>query len=158
MGTPLLEKKNVKTIVGYLSQALADLYLLYLKTQNFHWNIEDRRFISLHKFLEEQYEALAESVDVVAERIRFFNVPTPATMKQFLELTSLKETSARLTGDQMLRELLSDHEKIANSMRPKIDELVALTDQGSADMFIDFLRFHEKTIWMLRSHLSDKEK
>ena len=43
-----LKKKPVK-VVEALSHLLADTYILYLKTQNFHWNVTGENFVTLHK-------------------------------------------------------------------------------------------------------------
>jgi starvation-inducible DNA-binding protein len=57
-------------VVEILSTLLADEYLLYTKTRNYHWNVEGMQFNDLHKFFEAQYEALDEVIDDVAERAR----------------------------------------------------------------------------------------
>jgi starvation-inducible DNA-binding protein len=50
-----------------LAHLLADTYLLELKTQNFHWNIEGPQFYHLHLLLETQYIDLQTAGDVIAE-------------------------------------------------------------------------------------------
>lgn len=149
-----LESKALKTIIKLLSVTLADTYVLYLKTQNFHWNIIDPRFASLHKFLEEQYEALAEAVDEVAERIRKLGGRSPGSFKQFLELATLKEQDSDhpVSGDEMLKILLQDHESVIRNLRKGIEEANGLHDDGTGDLLIDNIRFHEKAAWMIRSH------
>ena len=146
-----MSEKNLKQAVEILSLLLANTYVLYLKTQKFHWNVVDQRFYSLHKMFEEQYEQLAEAIDVIAERIRMLEHPTPATMKEFLKLATLKETDNVPGAQQMIRTLVN--EQIIREIRPKIAELTELHDDGSADMLIGRIREHEKTAWMLRSHL-----
>lgn len=135
------------------AQLLADTYLLYTKTQNFHWNVVDPRFFQLHKFFEEQYEELAEALDIIAERIRMLGARTPGAMQQYLELSNLEESTEELSADQMLRQLSDDHTFIADTLRSSIEETSRLGDEGTADMMINRLRAHEKTIWMLQSHL-----
>lgn len=136
-----------------LAQLLSDTYLLYVKTQNFHWNIVDPRFYALHKMLEEQYEELAEAVDMIAERIRALGLKAPGSMRQFLEMTMLEEAGNNLSGNAMLEQLFSDHQAIARSLYTHIEESSKLGDEGTADLFIQRLRAHEKTAWMLRSLL-----
>lgn len=154
MATKLgIAEKNAKKIAQELSLVLANTYIIYLKTQKFHWNVVDQRFYSLHKMFEEQYEMLAEAVDIIAERIRMLEYPTPATMKDFLKIATIKETENFPNGQQMIRILLNDHEQIIREIRPKIAEFVDMHDDGSSDMLIARIREHEKTAWMLRSHL-----
>ena len=64
-------------IAEQLSILLADTYLLYLKTHNYHWNVTGRLFQTLHLMFETQYTELASAVDIIAERIRALGVHAP---------------------------------------------------------------------------------
>lgn len=153
MKTAPLDQDTRQEVMSILSQLLADTYILYTKTQNFHWNVVDPRFYQLHKFFESQYEELAEALDVIAERIRMLGGRAPASMHQFIELSSLEESTEELSGNQMLQQLAEDHNFLADSLRFSIDEASKLGDEGTADMMINRLRSHEKNRWMLESHL-----
>lgn len=148
-----LAEKNIKKITDELSILLANTYILYTKTQKFHWNVVDERFYMLHKLFEEQYEELAEATDTIAERIRMLERKTPATLKEFLELATIKETDSYPNGQQMVRILLNDHETIIREIRSKIEVFNEMGDEGSGDLLIQRIRAHEKTAWFLRSHL-----
>ena len=65
-------------VVEILGRLLADEYLLYTKTRNYHWNVVGLQFHDLHKLFEAQYEELDDYVDDVAERIRAVGRPHPA--------------------------------------------------------------------------------
>ncbi len=146
-----LEESVRKQIAHKLNLILADTYILYTKTQNFHWNIIDPRFYSLHLFFEKQYEELAEAIDEIAERIRMLGEQAPGSLKQFLEMTSIKESSALLHAPQMTKELLDGHESMIRYLREIIDLASKLGDEGTADLLIQRLRAHEKHVWMLSS-------
>jgi len=143
----------VKTICATLGRILANTSLLYTKTQNYHWNIEDPRFIALHKMLEEQYESLSGFVDEFAERIRMLGEKSPATMKEWLQLGTIQEGKSNLSGDEMLRDLAESHESAGVALREGVREAESLGDPGTADLMIEALRDHEETAWFLRSHL-----
>jgi len=149
-----LDKKACQKIAATLSQALANTYLIQIKSQNFHWNVVDPRFHMLHDFFQEQYEALFEAVDIIAERIRILGQKSPGSLREFLDLSTLDEADVNLTGDEMLQNLLSDHESVVGSLRDMVKEAQEFGDEGTADLLIDRLRFHEKTAWMLRSHIA----
>lgn len=153
MKTPAKKSLSNPKVVKHIAQLLADTYILYIKTQNFHWNVEDPRFYFLHKMLEEQYEQLAEAVDVIAERLRGLEERSPGSMKEFLALTTLKEASGKYTGNQMIENLLHDHTIIITYLHQFITEANDSHDDGTADLCIDRIREHEKTAWILRSHL-----
>jgi len=146
---------NEKKIAKGLSSFLADSYVLYLKTQNFHWNVEGEGFYFLHKMFQEQYEDLAEAVDLIAERIRGLKLKSPGSMKEFLELSRIKEALGSEGSSDMILKLTEDHEKIIESLRSLINEAASEHDEGTVDMYVERLRVHEKTAWMLRSHLQN---
>jgi len=57
-----------------LQNLLANTYGLYFATHNYHWNVEGVQFVDLHKLFDEQYNALFQAIDVIAERIRALGV------------------------------------------------------------------------------------
>ncbi|CUI16347.1 putative DNA protection during starvation family protein [Candidatus Protochlamydia naegleriophila] len=144
-----------KQIAQFLNLILADTYILYVKTQNFHWNIVDPRFYALHQFLEKQYEELAEAIDELAERIRILGERAPGTLKQFLDMTSYKESNGDENSDDMLQQLFEDHEAMCRHLRERIERSNELGDHGTTDLLTKRLSVHEKSAWMLRSHLSN---
>lgn len=156
MASATLEKSALKESAKELSFLLADTYLLYLKSQNFHWNVEDPRFHSLHEFFEEQYEELAEAVDTIAERIRGLGEKAPASFEAFLSLTRLEESPSTLSGNEMLEALLKDHVALADSLRGLVEYADKLGDPGTSDLAVNRLRVHEKSAWMIRSHLTKR--
>jgi starvation-inducible DNA-binding protein len=149
-----LDAKTRGQAVKLLSAILADQHVLYAKTRNFHWNLTGHRFHTLHAFFETQYEALAESIDQTAERIRMLGAPSPGSMKEFLALATLAEApGALISGDQAIAALRDDHEAAARGLRKAVDALDEAGDAGSADFLTGLLQSHEEAAWMLRSFL-----
>lgn len=141
-------------VVNRLGQFLANTYVIYVKTQNFHWNIEGEGFYFLHKMLEAQYEELAEAVDEIAERLRALNRKAPGSMRDFLELSTVEEAApGEYTAQEMIQQLVNDHSSLIRDLHRDIEEANKRRDDGTADLFIQRLRAHEKTAWMLKSHL-----
>ncbi|KAF3362241.1 hypothetical protein PHSC3_001208 [Chlamydiales bacterium STE3] len=156
MNTSLaLEETTTKQISSDLAICLADTYLVYTKTQNFHWNVRDPRFHSLHLFFEEQYKALAEAIDELAERIRMLDAKSPGSLSAFLDLTRLDDAKDNLSADEMLKQLLQDHQSIIQWIRPAISKMANLGDEGTADLLVQRLRAHEQAAWMLKSHFKN---
>lgn len=135
-----------------LNRLLADEHVLYVKTRNAHWNVEDRDFHALHKFFEEQYTALEGMIDEVAERVRNLGHYALGSMTEFLEVTHLSEDfRSKNDGPGYIKALLLDHEAVIINCRKNIDQLQA--DQGTADFITGLMEQHEKMAWMLRAHL-----
>jgi starvation-inducible DNA-binding protein len=150
-----LTPKNLKGVTDLLSNILADAVILYTKTRKFHWNVSGNSFMELHRLFEEQYDKLAESIDEIAERINKLGTKTPGTMKEFLDMGSLKEAPGRYPGQkEMLKELLSDHESVVVALRKAIDDCDdKYKDKGTSDFLTDLMKQHETIAWTLRRYL-----
>jgi starvation-inducible DNA-binding protein len=143
---------GVQQIAGLLNAILADEFNLRLKTKNFHWNVTGPHFSEYHKLLDDQAEMLEEIIDDTAERVRALNVHSVGSMEEYLEHTRLTENTGRNVQDQdMLKELLSDHEAIIRQLRKDIETCEQLGDAGNADYLTATMEAHEKMAWMLRA-------
>ena len=142
-------------VLSLLDLVLADEYVLYTKTRNFHWNVVGPRFNDMHKFFEGQYEILDGHVDAVAERSRALGGRALGSLKEFLAAARLKESVGRTMKETvMLAELLRDHEALIRTLRADVDATTGLGDAGTADFLTGLLTEHEKMAWMLRSFLA----
>jgi starvation-inducible DNA-binding protein len=139
-----------------LNSFLADLHVLYIKTRKFHWDVAGPSFKEYHEFFEEQYTAIEEEIDLVAERVRQLGGRPVATMKDFLEQTSLKEDyDGHIDTPEMFKRLLADHEQIIRELREDVETTdEKLNDAGTADFLTGLMEEHEKHAWMLRKYLS----
>ncbi len=149
-----LDPNTVSEIAKRLSRFLADTSVLYIKTLNFHWNMVGPQFFMYHKLLQEQYEEMAEAIDDLAERIRGLGHPAPGSMKDFLELATLKESTSPLSQDEMVNSLIKDHESLESQLHEQIAFTEEALDQGTADLLVERIRFHSKQAWLLRSNVS----
>jgi starvation-inducible DNA-binding protein len=136
-----------------LSRVLADTYSLYLKTHNFHWNVEGPMFNTLHLMFMDQYTELWTALDAVAERIRSLGFPAPGTGKEFSKLTSIEETEGVPEALDMVRLLVAGHEAVARTARQVFPAAEKAGDESTCDLLTQRLQIHEKTAWMLRSLL-----
>jgi len=153
----VLDRGNAQQIIQGLSQTLANTFTITLLTKNFHWNVIDPRFIMLHELWDKQYEELSDAIDELAERIRKLKGRTPASLQEYINMTTIAENDTQLTANEMILQLLRGHEKIIKHIRPLIEESQKFGDEGTGDLYIQRLRSHEKMAWMLRSHLVDIE-
>ena len=150
-----LKESSRSKVLAVLDPVLADEYVLYTKTRNFHWNVVGPHFNDMHKFFEAQYEILDGHVDAVAERSRALGGRALGSLKEFISAARLKESVGRtLKEEVMLAELLRDHEALIRTLREDVDETARLGDAGTADFLTGILEEHEKMAWMLRSFVS----
>lgn len=136
-----------------LSRVLADIYVLYMKTHAFHWNVEGPMFQTLHVLFEEQYTELWQALDEVAERIRALGEKAPGTYAEFRKLARIEETEGAPAARDMIRLLLEGRELLAQSSRELLPQAQEAGDEVTAGLLTDRLTVDEKTAWMLRSML-----
>ena len=140
-------------IVESLSTVLADAYMLYLKTHNFHWNVTGPMFQTLHVMFQEQYTELWNALDDIAERIRALGHFAPATYKRYAELSNITEEPEVLSSKEMIRQLVEGNEILIRTLRAGVKVADELDDFPTADMLTTRMEVHEKNAWMLRSFL-----
>ncbi len=148
-----IDETDRKAIADGLSRLLADSYTLYLKTHNYHWNVEGPMFNTLHLMFETQYTELALAVDLIAERIRALGEPAPGSYRQYAALTSITEDDDAPDATEMIRRLVQGQETVVRTARSVFPAAEAANDEPTADLLTQRMQQHEKTAWMLRSML-----
>jgi starvation-inducible DNA-binding protein len=146
-----IDEKERKQVCKGLSKLLADSYLLYLKTQNYHWNVTGRMFQPLHTLFEDQYTDLAQAVDDIAERIRALGEFAPGSFSAFSKVTTIKEENAIPTAEEMIHNLVTGNEAVVKTAREIINLCEDAEDEVTIDLMVERMQKHEKNAWMLRS-------
>jgi starvation-inducible DNA-binding protein len=149
-----LKEKARKTAAEALYVVLASTYGLYLKTQGFHWNVTGPLFPQLHAQFGEQYEALSEAIDEIAERIRALGHAAPASFELMRKNSKVKDENGTPKAEKMVAELLADHETLVRLARETKDIVEGVGDAESGDLMVERMQEHGKTAWMLRSQLA----
>ena len=149
-----INTEDRQRIASGLSKLLADSYTLYLKTHNYHWNVEGPQFNTLHLMFEGHYTELATAVDEIAERIRALGVKAPGSYSEFNAITSIKEASGEESAEEMIRQLVIGQETVARTAREASEAAADASDEPTADLLTQRMQIHEKNAWMLRSMLA----
>jgi starvation-inducible DNA-binding protein len=154
-----IEDTDRQGVVDILNRVLADEYVLYTKSRNYHWNVVGIHFQPLHTLFQSQYEELDEIIDDVAERARSLGGRAAGSMAEFLQLTRLQEAPPKIVpAEVMLSDLTEDHERIIRGLRVSLEmSHEKYNDAGTSDFLTGLMERHEKMAWMLRAHLSSPE-
>ena len=140
-------------IVHGLSKLLADTYVVYLKTHNFHWNVEGPMFQTLHQMFMEQYTETWNAIDLIAERIRSLGEYAPGTYREYSKLARIKETDGVPKAEEMVKLLIEGQEAIVRTAREVLPLADEANDEPTLDLLTQRMQIHEKNAWMLRSLL-----
>ena len=148
-----LADQSRKSVIDVLNVLLADEYVLYTTTRNYHWNVVGPQFHDLHKFFESQYGELDDVVDEVAERVRALGGKALGSLTEFLKQTRLKEHPEKsVNALEMVKNLLLSHEAIIQSLRVDLESCgEKFHDSGTNDFLTGLMERHEKMAWMLRA-------
>ncbi len=150
-----LSEEQRQGVIELLNKDLSDAYLLLIKTKKYHWDVTGPQFRTLHQLWEEQYQALTESVDSIAERVRTLGGYPVGTAEGFLKMASIKEHAGDVpAATDMVANLVEDHEQIIRNLRDHVDQSSEkFSDEGTADFLTALMEAHEEMAWMLRSFI-----
>lgn len=142
-------------IANGLTGALADSYVLMIKTQGVHWNVVGPLFQPIHEMTEAQYADLFAAIDTLAERIRALGHLAPVAFTDMISQAELSEETAAGKAADMVRTLVAGHEVLARRMRDLAELAADHRDGATEDLANSRMDFHEKAVWMLSAVIAE---
>ncbi|CAH0346787.1 DNA starvation/stationary phase protection protein [Bacillus sp. CECT 9360] len=143
-----------KELVKVINKEISNFSLLYTKLHNFHWFVNGPHFFELHTKLEELYNESSTNIDELAERLLAMEEKPVATIKEYMELTTLEEATGKEKTDDMVQSVINDFEKVSK----EFDEAIELSDKAedvvTSDMLTGMKKSLNKHSWMLRAYLA----
>ncbi|MDG1286884.1 MAG: DNA starvation/stationary phase protection protein [Rickettsiales bacterium] len=136
-----------------LKAVLADSYTLYLKTQNYHWNVTGPHFASLHVLFEQHYTELTMAIDEIAELIRGLGEKAPGSFEAFQEISTIASGDVNASAEQMVKELAADQLAVSKTVQAALEAAQAAEDEVVIGALTERLTVHRKNAWMLKSSL-----
>ncbi|TAH03597.1 MAG: DNA starvation/stationary phase protection protein [Sphingobacteriales bacterium] len=153
-----LNENDVVELVDHLNTLLANYQVHYQKLRGCHWNVKGNDFFTLHVKFEELYNNAQLTIDELAERILTLGKSPYSTFADYIKVAKIKEIETEnIAADKMVEAILDDFKTLIALEREVIENAAETTnDEGTADMIIGFMKFKEKTSWMLRAWLGTK--
>jgi len=145
-----MEVQLMEEITNPLKIAFADTYALYVKAQNYHWNVEGPMFPMYHDFFGKIYQEIGGSIDLFAEEIRAAGAYTPGSFGRFLDLTSIEDEVFIIPPDRMVAILYDDNAKVLGSLTIARNAAENAKAYGLVNFLEERLDRHQKHAWMLR--------
>lgn len=140
----------MKELMNNLNQFLADLNVLHRKLQNFHWNIKGKEFFVLHSKLEEYYDGVADEIDEVAEQILMMGGQPLGRMKDYLEISKLKEAeNQKISASEVMESVLADFAYCRDSLRAIKKQADEHNEYEVSALADSMMAGYNKAIWML---------
>lgn len=140
-----------KQVVDVLNKQVANWSVLFTKLHHFHWYIEGPEFFTLHEKFEVYYDEAAEYIDELAERVLSIGGKPVSTMKEYLELSSIQESSGETSAKDTVLATIADFETVVKESKLGMEIAQEHGDEASSDMLLGIVASLEKHLWMLRA-------
>jgi len=140
-------------LVSVLNKQIANWSVLYTKLHNYHWYVKGGQFFTLHVKFEEFYNEAGIHVDELAERLLAIGGKPAATMKEYLEISSIKEASGNESADEMVESIINDFSIIIGELKEGMSFADENNDETTGDMLLAIHSGLEKHVWMLTAFL-----
>jgi starvation-inducible DNA-binding protein len=137
-------------IAGALTALLADVFVLYLKTKNFHWHMSGPHFRDYHLMLDEQGEQIFAMTDDIAERARKIGGTTIRSIGHIAGVQRLLDNDAMfVTPADMLAELRDDNLTLVSLMKETHELCDEHGDIATASLIENWVDEAERRAWFL---------
>ncbi|PAF50597.1 Dps family protein [Helicobacter sp. 13S00477-4] len=144
----------MKTI-ELLKQLQADSIVLFMKVHNFHWNVKGSDFYHTHKATEKIYEEFADMFDDIAERIVQLGEKPVVTLSEAIKTAKVKEeTKTNFKSNEVFKDILKDYEYLEKEFKKLSEHADKDNDKVTAAYADENTAKLQKSIWMLKAHLS----
>ncbi len=151
LATPTgLGSNATRDLAGALNALLADMFVLYMKTKNFHWHVSGPHFRDYHLLLDEHATQIYDTTDAIAERVRKIGGTTIRSIGHVGRLQRLDDNNADyVTPQDMLAELREDNKQLVASMRETHNLCEEHEDVATASLIEVWIDEAERRVWFL---------
>jgi starvation-inducible DNA-binding protein len=153
-----LTQEQVQAVTQVVNPLIADALALYIKTKNFHWHLSGSHFRDYHLLFDEHADAIFESIDLMAERVRRVGGTTIRSIGHISKLQTIQDDNDDFVPPgEMVRRLLDDNAHIAKSIRAAIEVCEKNKDLATANRLEEILDATERRKWFLYEVLQGEE-
>jgi starvation-inducible DNA-binding protein len=142
--------------VAILNHTVADLFDLFARIKQAHWNVRGTTFIGLHKLLDEFAATTMAHIDLAAERATALGGLVEGTLRESVRHSQLKKKEEPASKSGLLdwiNELADDHAASGEHARKGVKKMTDAEDFGTADLLTDIVRDLDKHLWLLEAHI-----
>lgn len=143
------ETEDAKDLISAMNVLIANYTVHYQKLRNFHWNVKGADFFDIHEKFENQYNEAKVAIDDIAERVRVFGGTPMSTMKEYLEVSEVKEASSDLNSMLMVKEIINDYRILLEKLFGLVEISLEHGDSGTEDLAKNIIKKLEKNHWMM---------
>lgn len=151
-----ISQEGVTEISKALRQLLADVFVLYVKTKNFHWHMTGRHFRDYHLLLDEHATQIFAISDDIAERARKIGGTTLRSISDISRHQRLQDNNDEfVTPKEMVVELCADNQQLTRSLRSTHAVCEQYNDVATTSMIEIWIDEAERRAWFLSEIKND---
>jgi starvation-inducible DNA-binding protein len=145
-----IDPSSVKNISGALNALLAGVFVLYLKTKNFHWHMSGPHFRDYHLLMDDHAGQVFAMADDVAEPVRKIGGTTIRSIGQICRIQRLADNDADfVTPADMLSELHEDEKRLVQILRAIHTLCDEAGDLATASLVENWIDQSQRRSWFL---------
>jgi starvation-inducible DNA-binding protein len=145
-----LAPQEVQAVTQALNPLIADTFALYVKTKNFHWHLSGSHFRDYHVLFDEQAEAMFDSIDIMAERVRRIGGTTIRSISHIEQLQTIQDDNNDFVPPgEMVKRLMEDNAHMAKMIRDAIIVSDKNRDSATSNALQEILDKTERRKWFL---------
>lgn len=158
MNTNILSILNIKAdyaqeMNSKLNKLAATLHVYYSNLRGFHWHVEGKSFFTFHEELEKMYDAEAERIDEVAERILQLGGVPVRLYGDIEKLSEIKQSEIMTCSNEISKNLLETVSILLRIEREILAFAGDNNDDVTSGMMSEYIAGQEKLVWMLTAFL-----
>ena len=145
-----LSAEGVVAIARELKALLADVFVLYVKTKNFHWHMSGPHFRDYHLLLDEHSEQIFAMTDDIAERARKIGGTSIHSIGDIARNQRIRDNDEEFVDpQQMLAELSADNQQLTKALRAAHEVCDKHNDSATASLIETWIDETERRTWFL---------
>jgi starvation-inducible DNA-binding protein len=152
------ENREDHPVIRHLQTQVANAFVLYANYKHYHWQTYGPLFRDLHLMFDEFANAVLETVDEMAERIRMIGPDVEAVqLLQLQKKANIHSAESKQSMREMIQEADANLMVVIKDIRDAARAAEENNDPGSNDLFARTVQIHEKHEWFLRQVLKQSD-
>lgn len=149
-----LNTRKSRQLAYQLNELLTNYSIFYQNVRGYHWNIKGEKFFELHVKFEELYTDLLLKIDEIAERILTLGHAPAHNYSGYKKVLTIEESSEVSDGIKAVGDILNSFKVIIRLERELLTLSAEAEDEGTNTLMSDYMRAHEKLVWMYSAFLN----
>ncbi|WP_406823129.1 DNA starvation/stationary phase protection protein [Mesomycoplasma hyopneumoniae] len=144
-------------MIKKLEQLQSSLTIFYTNIKNFHWNLQDKDFLVLHKFSDKLAQKTNNFIDDIAEKLRSFGKIALANFEEIIQNSDFELFKSQIwCSNEVL-------DKLAEQIKKILEICGEIQEDGDEDkigyliypLIDEIILYYHKELWKIYAQKSN---